>query len=63
LHDRWRITELAEIRLLVYTTSVGLQPSDPLSFDYASLSAAIVVCDPIYNPPESPILRAARATG
>ncbi|MFI5341155.1 MAG: hypothetical protein ACHQ7N_15130 [Candidatus Methylomirabilales bacterium] len=63
LHDSWRITELAEIRLLVYTTSVGLQPSDPLFFDYASLSAAIVVCDLVHNPPEFPLLRAARANG
>jgi shikimate dehydrogenase len=63
LHKDWRITHVAEIRLLVNTTSVGLQPSDPPLFDYASLSAAIMVCDLIYNSPETPLLRAARARG
>lgn len=63
LHSRWRITEVAEIRLLVNTTPAGLQPTDPLLFDYASLSAPIVVCDLIYNPPETALLRAARVQG
>lgn len=63
LHLNSKITEVAEIRLLVNTTSVGLQPNDPPLFDYASLSAPIVVCDLIYNPPETPLLRAARARG
>jgi shikimate dehydrogenase len=63
LHLGSKITEVAEIRLLVNTTSVGLQPNDPPLFDYASLSAPIVVCDLIYNPPETPLLRAARAQG
>jgi shikimate dehydrogenase len=63
LHSTWRIDEVAEIRLLVNTTSAGLQPTDPLLFDYASLSAPTVVCDLIYNPPETPLLRAARAQG
>lgn len=63
LHSSWRITEAAEIRLVVNTTSVGLQPSDPPLFEYASISAPIAVCDLIYNPPETPLLRAARARG
>lgn len=63
LHNTWRITDMAEIRLLINTTSVGLQPSDPPLFDYASLSAATMVCDLIYNPPETPLLRAARGQG
>jgi shikimate dehydrogenase len=63
LHNGWRITHVAEIRLLVNTTSVGLQPSDPPLFDYAGLSAAIMACDLIYNPPETHLLRAARARG
>lgn len=63
LHSTWRIADVAEIRLLVNTTSVGLQPSDPPLFDYASLSAATMVCDLIYNPPETLLLRAARAHG
>ena len=54
---------MAEIRLLVNTTPAGLHPTDPLLFDYASLSAPIVVCDLIYNPPETALLRAARVQG
>lgn len=63
LHDSWKVPEMAEIRLVVNTTSVGLQPNDPPLFDYASLSASIAVCDLIYNPPETPLLQAARSRG
>ncbi|HXZ43414.1 MAG TPA: shikimate dehydrogenase [archaeon] len=63
LHSSWRITEVAEIRLLVNTTSVGLLPSAPSLFDYASLCPPILVCDLIYDPPETPLLRAARTQG
>lgn len=63
LHGDWKVSQVAEIRLVVNTTPVGLQPSDPPLFDYASLSGAIAVCDLIYNPPETPLLRAARAQG
>lgn len=63
LHLGWKVSEVPEIRLVVNTTSVGLQPSDPPLFDYASLSEAIAVCDLIYNPAETPLLRAARAQG
>ena len=63
LHNSWRITEVAEIRLLVNATSVGLLPSAPSLFDYASLCPPILVCDLIYNPLETPLLRAARTQG
>lgn len=63
LRADWRITDAAEIRLVINTTSVGLQASDPPLFEYASLSAPIAVCDLIYNPPETALLRAARARG
>jgi shikimate dehydrogenase len=63
LHDRWRISEVAEIRLLVNTTLVGLQQNAQPLFDYSSLSAPIMVFDLIYNPPETDLLRAARAQG
>jgi len=63
LHSAWRVTELPEIRLLVNTTSVGLHSSDPPLFDYASLPAQIMVCDLIYNPLETALLRAARSRG
>lgn len=63
LHETWTISEVAGIRLLVNATSVGLQSNDPPLFEYASLSAPTVVCDLIYNPPETSLLRAARARG
>jgi shikimate 5-dehydrogenase len=45
LHDSWKIAEVVEIRLLVKTTSVGLEPNDPPLFGYASLSAPTMACD------------------
>jgi shikimate dehydrogenase len=63
LHPRWQVSELPEIQLLVNTTSVGLHSSDPLLFAYSSLSAQIMVCDLIYNPPETALLRMARSRG
>jgi len=63
LHREWKIGGTADIHLLINTTSVGLHASDPPLFDYASLSAPILVCDLIYNPPETPLLQAARSRG
>jgi len=63
LRQERKITDIADVRLLVNTTSVGLYASDPPLFDYASLSAPILVCDLIYNPPETPLLQAARSRG
>jgi len=63
LHPRWQVNEVPEIRLLVNTTSVGLHSSDPLLFAYSSLPAQIMVCDLIYNPPETALLRVARSRG
>ncbi len=45
LHGTWKIAEVVEIRLLVKTTSVGLEPNDPPLFGYASLSAPTMACD------------------
>ena len=63
LQTEWQVSEVPEIRLLVNTTSVGLHASDPRLFDYASLSAQTKVCDLIYNPPETALLRWARSRG
>jgi shikimate dehydrogenase len=63
LHPGWQVSQVPEIRLVVNTTSVGLHASDPLLFDYASLSAQTMVCDLIYNPPETALLRWARSRG
>jgi shikimate dehydrogenase len=63
LHPEWQVNAVPEIRLLVNTTSVGLHASDPPLFDYTSLSDQTMVCDLIYNPPETALLRAARSRG
>lgn len=63
LQIEWQVSEVPEIRLLVNTTSVGLHASDPQLFDYASLSTQTKVCDLIYNPPETALLRWARSRG
>jgi shikimate dehydrogenase len=63
LHPGWQVGDVPEIRLLVHTTSVGLHASDPPLFAYSSLSAQVMVCDLIYNPPETTLLRVARSRG
>jgi len=59
----WRLEQAPDLRLLVNTTSLGLQASDPPLFAYASLAPPVAVYDLIYNPPETPLLRAARIAG
>jgi shikimate dehydrogenase len=49
--------------LVINATSAGLKPADPLPVDLATLSAPRAVYDMIYNPPETPLLAAARARG
>jgi len=63
LQPEWQVSEVPEIRLVVNTSSVGLHASDPALFDYTSLSAQTMVCDLIYNPPETALLRWARSRG
>lgn len=45
--------------LLINTTSVGLKKNDPLLVDPDSLHANLLVYDLIYNPPVTPLLKAA----
>lgn len=59
----WRLEATPALRLLINTTSLGLQASDPPLFAYASLAPPVAVYDLIYNPPETPLLRAARNAG
>jgi shikimate dehydrogenase len=49
--------------LLINATSAGLRPGDPPPIDPAVLPGAPCVYDMVYNPPETPLLRAARAHG
>jgi shikimate dehydrogenase len=61
----WGETErlLADARLLVNTTSLGMVGKDPLDLDLAGLPADALVTDIVYVPLETPLLAAARARG
>jgi len=54
---------LKDVDIIVNTTSVGMKPEDPYLFDYSKIPEGITVVDIIYNPPETPLLRAARERG
>ena len=58
-----RHSALADISLLVNTTSLGMQGKEPLDLDLTALPAHAYVCDVIYAPLETPLLAAARARG
>ncbi|MCK0197492.1 shikimate dehydrogenase [Ancylobacter sp. 6x-1] len=54
---------LAGCRLLVNTTSLGMNGQPPLDLDLSALSPDTVVTDAVYVPLETPLLRAAQARG
>ena len=54
---------LADVSLLVNTTSLGMQGKEPLDLDLTALPAHAYVCDVIYAPLETPLLAAARLRG
>jgi shikimate dehydrogenase len=49
--------------LLVNTSSLGMKGSEPLAFDVSCLPDDAVVCDIVYVPLETALLRRARARG
>ncbi|MFH1038999.1 MAG: shikimate dehydrogenase [PVC group bacterium] len=49
--------------LLVDATPLGLKPGDPVSFDPSLLSPGTLVMDLVYNPLETPLLKATRKRG
>jgi shikimate dehydrogenase len=49
--------------LVINATSAGLRESDPPPIDLAGLPRPAAVFDMIYNPPQTPLLRAAAALG
>ena len=55
-----RHSALADVSLLVNTTSLGMQGKEPLDLDLTALPAHAYVCDVIYAPLETPLLAAAR---
>jgi shikimate dehydrogenase len=58
-----RAAALAEARLLVNATTLGMAGQPPLDLDLSQLSSAAIVYDIVYVPLETPLLAAARARG
>jgi len=56
-------TLLKDADIIVNTTSLGMKEGDPPLFDYSKIPEGITVVDIIYNPPETPLLKAAREKG
>jgi len=54
---------LREADLLVNTTSLGMKGQPPLEIDLAPLSPRAIVCDIVYVPLETELLRSARERG
>jgi len=54
---------LAECTLLVNATAAGMQGHEPLDIELASARPELVVADIVYTPPETPLLKEARARG
>lgn len=54
---------LAGADLLVNTTTLGMAGQPPLEVELSGLSDGAAVCDIVYTPLETPLLRAARAAG
>jgi shikimate dehydrogenase len=53
----------AEIDVLVNATPVGMKVPDPPLFNYRMLPPHLLVCDLIYQPPETPLLKEAKSRG
>lgn len=53
--------DLRDVDLVINATSVGMKPDDPPLLDPACIEPRHCVYDMIYNPPETPLLAAARA--
>jgi shikimate dehydrogenase len=49
--------------LVINTTSAGMKGSPPLALDLHALPKDAAVCDIVYNPLETPLLKEARAVG
>jgi shikimate dehydrogenase len=49
--------------LVINATSAGMRGHPPLEIDLARLSSNAAICDIVYNPLETPLLKAARARG
>jgi shikimate dehydrogenase len=54
---------LPDTDIVVNATSIGMHPQDPLLFPPAALSPQHLVCDIVYRPLQTPLLRAAERQG
>jgi shikimate dehydrogenase len=57
------LSRLAEVDLLVNTTTLGMRGDPPLEIDLAKLKRGAIVYDFVYAPLETPLLARARARG
>lgn len=53
----------ADARLAVNTTSAGMKGNPPLDLDLGALNKSAAVCDIVYSPLETPLLKDAKARG
>ncbi len=58
-----RETHLGAIKLVVNTTSLGLDGADDVPLDLSALPGEAAVCDLVYRPLETGLLRRARSRG
>jgi shikimate dehydrogenase len=58
--DDWTLAA-EDARLVVNTTSAGMKGNPPLSINLAALPKEAAVCDIVYDPLETPLLKAAKA--
>lgn len=70
LADQWQVkigawenrnTLLASVDIVINTTSLGMIAKPPLELDYDLLNSQMLVCDIVYSPLQTPLLRAAVA--
>lgn len=62
--DPYKINDLImDGDVIINTTSVGMKKSDPSIIPPDILRSSMAVCDLIYNPPETPLLKAAKSAG
>lgn len=52
-----------EADCVINATPLGLKPSDPLPLDDVYIKKGMLVCDLVYNPPQTSLLSAAKARG
>ena len=55
--------QLPDTDILVNATSIGMHPHDPLLLPSTALSPQHLVCDIVYRPLQTPLLRAAQRQG